>query len=83
MYADRFFMIYINDIEIVKELYILTGMETFAKKSELTTILRRQNLTPVSRSKIMFAGFCCMSVTPSLLRLGTLLRDHLQMGAFF
>ena len=27
-------------------------------------------------------GFCCMSVTASLLRLGALLRDNLQMGAF-
>ena len=27
-------------------------------------------------------GFCRMSVTASLLRLGTLLRDNLQMGAF-
>ena len=61
---------------VVKELYILTGMETFAKEPELTTILRRQNLTPVSRKKIKFAGFCSMSVTPSLLR------DHLQMVTF-
>ena len=28
-------------------------------------------------------GFCRMSVTTSLLRLGALLRDNLQMGAFF
>ena len=28
------------------------------------------------------AGFCRVSVTPSLLRLGALLRDNLQMGAF-
>ena len=27
-------------------------------------------------------GFCCMYVTASLLRLGVLLRDNLQMGAF-
>ena len=27
--------------------------------------------------------FCCMSVTASLLGLGALLRDNLQMGAFF
>ena len=27
-------------------------------------------------------GFCHMSVTSSLLRLGALLRDDLQMGAF-
>ena len=27
-------------------------------------------------------GFCCMSVTASLLRLGALLRDNLQMGFF-
>ena len=27
-------------------------------------------------------GFCRMSVTASLLRLGALLRDNLQMGAF-
>ena len=27
-------------------------------------------------------GFCHMSVTASLLRLGALLRDNLQMGAF-
>ena len=27
-------------------------------------------------------GFCRMSVTASLLRLGDLLRDNLQMGAF-
>ena len=53
-----------------KELYILTGMETFAKEPELTTMLRRQNLTPVSRNKIKFAGFCRMSVTSSLLRFG-------------
>ena len=49
-------------------------METFAKEPELTPTLRRQNLTPVSHNK--------MSVTPSLLHLGALLRDHLQMGAF-
>ena len=64
---------------ISKELYILTVMETFAKEPELTTILRRQNLAPVSPNKIRFAGFCRMSVTISL---GALLRDHLQMGAF-
>ena len=29
-----------------------------------------------------FTGFCRMSVTASLLRLGALLRDNLQMGAF-
>ena len=57
-------------------------METFAKEPELTTILRGQNLTPVSRNKIKFAGFCRMYVTPSLLRLGALLRDQLQMSAF-
>ena len=62
--------------------YIFTGMETFAKEPELTTILRRQNSAPVLRNKIRFAGFCRMSVTPSLLRLGALLRDNLQMGAF-
>ena len=28
-------------------------------------------------------GFCCMSVTASLLHLGAFLRDNLQMGAFF
>ena len=28
-------------------------------------------------------GFCCMSVTPSSLRLGTLLWNDLQVGAFF
>ena len=67
---------------IPKELYILTGMETFAKEPELTTILRRQNLMPVSRNNIKFAGFCRISVTPSLLHLDALLRDHLQMGAF-
>ena len=27
-------------------------------------------------------GFCCMSVTASLLRLGALLWDNLQMGFF-
>ena len=27
-------------------------------------------------------GFCCMPVTASLLRLGALLRDNFQMGAF-
>ena len=69
-------------LHAIKELYILTGMETFAKGPELTTILRRQNLTPVSRKKIKFTGFCCMSVTSSLLHLGPLLRDHFQMGAF-
>ena len=60
-----------------KELYILTGMETFVKELELTTILCRRN-------KIKFAGFCSMSLllTPGLMRLGALLRDHLQMGAF-
>ena len=63
-------------------MYILTGMQTFAKKPELTTMLRGLNLTPMLRNKIRFAGFCRMSVTPSLLRLGALLRDHLQMGAF-
>ena len=26
-------------------------------------------------------GFCCISVTASLIRLGALLRDNLQMGA--
>ena len=66
----------------IVELYILKGMETFAKEPELTTILRRQNLRPVSRNKIRFAGFCRMSVTPSLLRLGALLRGRLQMGDF-
>ena len=30
----------------------------------------------------MSPGFCRMSVTASLLRLGALLRDNLQMGAF-
>ena len=29
-----------------------------------------------------FTGFCRMSVTASLMRLGALLRDNLQMGAF-
>ena len=29
------------------------------------------------------SGFCCMSVTASLLRLGALLRDNLQMSALF
>ena len=66
----------------IKELYILTEMETFAKEPELTTILRRLNLTLVLRNKIRFAGFCHMFVTASLLCLGALLRDHLQMGAF-
>ena len=64
------------------KLYIFTGMETFGKEPELTTILRKENLTPVLRNKIKFAGFCRMSVTPSLLGLGALLRDNLQMGAF-
>ena len=67
---------------VVKELYILTGMETFAKEPELTTILRRQNLTPVPRNNIKFAGFCRLSVTASLLRLGAFLWVHLQMGIF-
>ena len=69
-------------MSLTKELYILTGMETFAKEPELTTMLRRQNLTLVSRNKIKFTGFCRMSVTTSLLCLGALLRDHLQMGPF-
>ena len=30
-----------------------------------------------------YIGFCCMSVTASLMRLGALLRDNLQMGVFF
>ena len=29
-----------------------------------------------------YTGFCGMSVTASLLRLGVLLSDNLQMGAF-
>ena len=67
----------------VQGIVYLTGMETVAKEPELTTILRRLNLTFGSRNEIRFAGFCRMSVTPSLLRFGALLRDHLQMGAFF
>ena len=59
----------------------LTKMETFAKEPELTTILRRQNLKPVSRHKIYFAGFCRLFLTTSLQRMGALLRHHLQMGA--
>ena len=39
----------------------------------------------IARAKVVllkeFTGFYRMSVTPSLLRLGALLRDDLQMGA--
>ena len=37
---------------------------------------------PVRGCKIGPLVFCRMSVTASLLRLGALLRDNLQMGAF-
>ena len=54
-------------------MYTLTGMETFAKEPKFGKLLRELKST----------GFCRMSVTASLLRLGVLLRDNLQMGAFF
>ena len=40
-------------------------------------------ITPVRAVVIKkFTGFCRMPVTTSLMRLGALLRDSLQMGAF-
>ena len=49
-----------------------TGAETFAKEPELATILRKLKPAPVLRNKESL-----------LLRLGALLRNNLQMGAFF
>ena len=55
-----------------KELYILTGMETFAKRSlNFKKVLRELKSTLVQKS----TGFCHMSVTTSLLCLRALLRD--------
>ena len=65
-----------------KGLYILTGTETFAKEPKFGKLLRELKSTPVSCSQKKSTGFCRMSVTASLLRLGVLLRDYLQMGAF-
>ena len=57
-------------------------MGTFAKEPEFLKLLRELKSTPVRRYKKKSTGFCRMSVTASLMRLGALLRDNLQMGAF-
>ena len=65
-----------------KELYFLTGTETFAKEPKFWKIIARAKVD--ARAVLLWksTGFCRMSVTVSLLRLGALLRDNLQMGAF-
>ena len=57
-------------------------METFAKEPDLKKLLLELKSTPVRRYKKSLLVFCRMSVTASLLRLGALLQDNLQMGAF-
>ena len=63
-------------------MYILTGMETFAKKPEFKKIIARAKVDARAALLQKSIGFCRMSVTASLLCLGALLRDNLQMGAF-
>ena len=70
------------DNSYYRELYFLTGTETFAKKPKFGKLLRELYRRPYGVIKISPLVFCRISVTASLLRLGALLRDNLQMGAF-
>ena len=60
----------------IKELYILAGKETFANKPEFLKVDARAALLKKS------TGFCRMSVTTSLLRMGALLRDNCKWVVF-
>ena len=65
-----------------KELYILTGTETFAKEPEFWKLFARAKVgaSAVLLKKVHW--FLSMSVTASLLRLGALLRDNFKWVLF-
>ena len=65
-----------------KELYILSGPETFAEEPKFGKIIARAKVDARAVLIKKSTGFCQMFATASLLRLGALLRDNLQMGAF-
>ena len=64
-------------------MYILTGIKTFAKEPELTTIMQRQNLTSVSSTKIKFAGFLSHVCNPKFAAFGCFAAGLLANGCFF
>ena len=59
-----------------------TGTKTFAKTPKLAKLLPRAKVNARVVLLQKSIGFCRMSVTASLLRLGAVLRDDLQIDAF-
>ena len=59
-----------------------TGTETFAKEPKFAKIIPGAKVSAPAVSVKRPTGFCHMFVTASLLFLGALLQDNLQMGAF-
>ena len=70
-----------NQLCCDKELYILPG--NFCEGTWILKIIARAKVDARAVLLKKSTGFSSMSLTASLLRLGALLRDNLQMGAFF